>query len=178
LAVFNIPNMLSIFRILLIPVFLYLLSYGQYGIYFATAVLALSYITDILDGYIARSKNMITELGKILDPLADKLTQLIAVTALVFKDYIPAFILAIILVKETLQICGGLYIKLKLKIEMPPANILGKISTGLFYISMLLLLLNIKHAIVLLYITVGMLIITFINYLIMFIKFKKQSCNN
>lgn len=174
MAALNIPNMLSIFRILLIPVFVYLLNYdSEYGLHMATAVLALSYITDILDGYIARSRNMVTELGKILDPLADKLTQLAVVIVLVLKHYIPALILIIILIKEAAQILGGLYIKFKLRIQMPPANILGKISTGLFYISILLLLLSVPFAIYLLYLTAIMLIIAFVNYIIMFIKFKK-----
>lgn len=175
----NIPNTLSFFRILLIPIFLYMLnSNKQMGIYVATAILALSYITDILDGYIARKKNMVTELGKILDPLADKITQLVVVIALLLKEYIPAFVLIVLLVKELVQISGGIYIKIKLKEQMPPSNVFGKISTGMFYISMLLLLLAVPYAIYIVYITTIMLVIAFVNYIIMFIKFKNQSCKN
>lgn len=179
MTIFNIPNTLSLLRILLIPVFVYLLNCdSSYGLHMATAVLAISYLTDILDGYIARSRNMVTELGKILDPLADKLTQLAALTALVIKHYIPVIILAVILIKEIAQICGGLYIKFRLKTQMPQANILGKIATGMFYISILLLLLAVPYAIYLLYLTAVLLIIAFVNYIILFIKFKKQYCNN
>ncbi len=175
----NIPNTLSVFRILLIPVFLYMLnSSKESGVYIATAILALSYITDILDGYIARRKNMVTELGKILDPLADKVTQLAVVIVLLLKGYIPAFVVIILLVKELIQISGGIYIKIKLKAQMPPANIFGKISTGMFYISMLLLLLSVPYAIYIVYSTIIMLVIAFINYVIMFIKFRKETCNN
>ncbi|NMC56918.1 MAG: CDP-diacylglycerol--glycerol-3-phosphate 3-phosphatidyltransferase [Eubacteriaceae bacterium] len=179
MTMLNIPNTLSLLRILLIPVFVYLLNYdSSYGLHMATAVLAVSYLTDILDGYIARSANMVTEMGKILDPLADKLTQLVAVITLVIKHYIPLIILIVILIKEVTQICGGLYIKFKLKTQMPQANILGKIATGMFYISILLLLLSVPYAIYLLYLTAVLLIAAFANYIILFVKFKKQSCNN
>jgi cardiolipin synthase len=153
-------------------------SSKESGVYIATAILALSYITDILDGYIARRKNMVTELGKILDPLADKVTQLAVVIVLLLKGYIPAFVVIILLVKELIQISGGIYIKIKLKAQMPPANIFGKISTGMFYISMLLLLLSVPYAIYIVYSTIIMLVIAFINYVIMFIKFRKETCNN
>jgi len=179
LAILNIPNALSVFRILLIPIFLYMLnSNKESGFYMATAVLALSYITDILDGYIARKKNMITELGKILDPLADKITQGVVVIALLIKGYIPAFVVIILLAKELIQISGGIYIKIKLKAQMPPANVFGKTATGMFYISMLLLLLSVPYAIYIVYITIIILLIAFINYVVMFIKFRKETCKN
>ena len=76
--IFSIPNLLSLFRLLLIPVYatLYLNATQRYQYLLAGVILAVSCLTDMIDGKIARKYNMITTLGKILDPLADKLTQL------------------------------------------------------------------------------------------------------
>ena len=76
--IYTIPNLLSLFRLVLIPVYasLYLSATEQYQYVLAGVILAVSCLTDMIDGKIARKFNMITPLGKILDPLADKLTQL------------------------------------------------------------------------------------------------------
>jgi cardiolipin synthase len=171
----NIPNILSLFRIVLIPVFLYALNLDQpYGIYIAFGILAISYLTDILDGYIARKHNMTTEVGKILDPLADKATQIVVIIALVVKGLIPMFVLVIIAVKELLMIGGGAYIYFVLKDSMIPSNIFGKTATGLFYVSVLLLLLKVPFAIYLVYLTTAIMVVAFFSYLIAFIKYRKE----
>ena len=73
----TIPNMLSIFRLVLIPVYIYIYlnATESYHYSIAAGILAISCLTDMIDGKIARKFNMISELGKVLDPLADKLTQ-------------------------------------------------------------------------------------------------------
>lgn len=96
--IFAIPNILGYYRILLIPEFVWLYVGGQYG--FALAVLCLSAVSDFLDGRAARGLGQITPLGRVIDPLADKLTQLAVVGCLAYRrgDVILVFIL--LLVKE------------------------------------------------------------------------------
>ena len=93
-----VPNTLTILRFILIPIILYFIFTGNYllGFIFFT----LSGITDILDGTIARKFNLISNFGKLMDPLADKLTQISVLAALVIKDIIPIWILIIVMLKE------------------------------------------------------------------------------
>ena len=106
----NVPNALSLFRIALLPLFACLYLNGgqnQTYSYLAFGVLILSGISDSLDGIIARKFNQITDLGKILDPLADKLTQVTVAVCLALRYRIVVYLLAICLVKEICQTIGG-----------------------------------------------------------------------
>ena len=110
----TIPNLLSVIRILLIPVFAYLFYNDQKII--AVIILAASGLSDLFDGKIARKYNQISALGKILDPVADKLTQL-TIAVMLFIDFrkadntlINAFgwIFLVFLIKEAVMLIGGL----------------------------------------------------------------------
>ncbi len=134
----TIPNLLSVIRILLIPVFIYL-YYKDMKVE-AVIVLAVSGITDTLDGKIARRFNQISDLGKILDPVADKLSQ-IAIAIMLFIEFrtaentmINAFgwVFLVFLIKEAVMIIGGL-IMLLLNIRPGAAEIFGKVATLIFY---------------------------------------------
>ena len=94
--IFTIPNLLSLIRILLIPVFVALFFHDE--MIGAALILILSGLTDTLDGYIARHFNMITNLGKVLDPIADKLTQAVVAFCLCVKmpAVIPLFVLLVL----------------------------------------------------------------------------------
>ena len=98
----NIPNAISVLRIILVPVFaaIYLGAKTNADYLFAGAVLAFSGITDMLDGKIARRFNMITDLGKVLDPLADKLMSISALICLLIKERIVIWIVVIVIIKE------------------------------------------------------------------------------
>ena len=141
----TIPNLLSFIRILLIPVFAYL-YYNDMKIE-AVAVLAASGLSDMFDGKIARRFNQISALGKILDPIADKLTQItIAVMLLLdFKDaenkMINAFgwVFLVFLIKEAVMLIGGL-VMLLLNIRPGAAEIYGKLATTVFYVGMTLII--------------------------------------
>ena len=98
----HIPNILTIIRFILIPVILYFIFTGNYILAFI--FFTLSGITDILDGAIARKFNLISTFGKLMDPLADKLTQISVLATLVFKDIIPFWILIIVILKEFIMI--------------------------------------------------------------------------
>ena len=140
----SIPNILSIFRLVLIPFFTYFMivedNYVVAGI-----LLVISGITDYCDGYIARKFNMITNLGKILDPLADKFTQLIAVICLAVKGYALMWFLAVFLfLKDLVLLIGGIMLYQK-KDGMIPSNMFGKIATFVFYVAVVLLMLFGQH---------------------------------
>ena len=106
----TIPNILSIFRIILIPIFTYeFLAESDYTL--AGIILIVSGLTDCLDGYIARRFNMITNLGKVLDPVADKLTQVMSALCLALKDFdIMWFVLAFLVIKDIALLIGGITI--------------------------------------------------------------------
>ncbi len=97
----NLANKLTIARIFLVPIFMIvLLNKINYGMYIAAAIFTIAAITDTLDGYIARSRNQITKLGKFMDPLADKLLVTAALVSLVQMGKLPAWIVVIIISRE------------------------------------------------------------------------------
>ena len=137
---FTIPNMLSLFRLLLIPVYIviYLNADADIDYYIAGGILAVSCLTDMIDGQIARHFNMISTIGKILDPLADKITQfsLIVCLAIEYPILIPLMILFFI--KEVFQLVAGLWTLRKGQM-LAGALITGKISTAGLFVSLILL---------------------------------------
>ena len=96
----NVPNARSAARIALIPVLLWVLFTEPNGSTTAAALFALASITDIADGHIARSRQLVTPLGKVLDPLADKLMVISVLASLVILDRVPAWAVAVILGRE------------------------------------------------------------------------------
>lgn len=134
----TIPNLLSLIRIALIPVFAVLFNDGNY--IWAIVVLAISGLTDFFDGKIARKFNQISALGKLLDPIADKLSQItIAIVFyLTFKssadETVKAFswIFLIFLIKEAVMVVGGA-IMIMLGLKPGAAEMPGKIATFAFY---------------------------------------------
>ncbi|MCT4564119.1 MAG: CDP-diacylglycerol--glycerol-3-phosphate 3-phosphatidyltransferase [Maledivibacter sp.] len=97
----NLANKITIARILLVPVFMFfLLTKIPYGVAIATIIFIIAALTDSLDGYIARSRNQVTKLGKFMDPLADKLLVTAALVSLVQMDRLPAWVVVIIISRE------------------------------------------------------------------------------
>ena len=134
----NVPNGISVVRILLVPGFvaLYLLHLDNW----AFGVLLFSGLTDMLDGYIARRFNQITDCGKLLDPVSDKLTQVAVIVCLTTR-YLELLPLAVFcLIKEACQAIGGI-ILLKNKSAVRGSKWFGKLSTVIFYVCMLVLVL-------------------------------------
>lgn len=140
----NLANKLTMLRIFLVPVFLIFISVKgiPYGSIVATLVFIIASITDQLDGYIARSRNQVTNFGKFMDPLADKLLVTAALVALVGLNLTPAWAVVIILAREfavsglrTLAASGGVVIA---------ASWWGKIKTVTQIIAILLLLIKVN----------------------------------
>ncbi len=139
---FTIPNLLGYLRILLLPVFLFLYYYAETleDYIVAFAVLVISMLTDAFDGMIARKFNQVTDFGKALDPVADKLTQGALAIAVTFRypQIIPFLILFII--KEFYMGIMGLYL-IKKKNFWTPAQWFGKVCTIILDIGIAVLLL-------------------------------------
>lgn len=139
---FTIPNILSYFRILLIPVFvhMYLSATEPYEFYRAASVLGLSGITDALDGFIARKWNQITEIGKLIDPVADKLTQVaVALTLMARWPYMWILVL-LFLVKEGHLLIHNIRLYRR-GLKMNGSKWYGKVATIVFYLCMFVLVL-------------------------------------
>ena len=127
----TIPNVLSLFRLALIPAIVATYLTDQ-PIWVPALLLALSGLTDLFDGAIARHFNQISEIGKLLDPIADKLTQVAVIVSLAIKIPPLRWLVGIVVLKELLQGIGGLLL-LRTDVKVHAAEWFGKISTALFY---------------------------------------------
>ena len=138
---FNIPNCLCYFRILLIPVFLFVYFNAQWQHHYIIAafILVLSGISDCLDGYIARKYNMITDFGKLIDPIADKLTQFTIAITLLFTYPLAWVLLIIIVLKDGMLGIVGLYLY-DYGLKIKGASWWGKIATAYFYFVVIILI--------------------------------------
>lgn len=135
----TIPNALSVLRILLIPVFAYYFVKDQ--VLVAVLIMAFAAITDLLDGKIARKFNQVSALGKILDPIADKLSQMAIVIILIYKysDSAIKYLLFFFIAKELLMLLGGAVMLSKGKRPVA-AEIWGKVATTVFYVTMIFII--------------------------------------
>jgi len=127
----HIPNILTIIRFLLIPIIIILILSGNYLL--GLVVFTISSITDVLDGIIARKFNFTSDFGKLMDPLADKLTQISVLTTLVIKDIIPLWILLVIVIKEFVLISGASFLYGKDVVVY--SKWFGKLATVLLYLA-------------------------------------------
>jgi len=130
----HVPNILTILRFFLIPFIIYFLTQDEYII--AIIFLLLSGLTDVLDGTIARKFNLITNFGKLIDPLADKLTQVSILGTLVVKNIIPLWILVVVILKEATMVAGASFLYGKELVVS--SKWYGKASTVLFYLAIAL----------------------------------------
>ena len=126
----NIPNLLSLLRLLLVPAFVVLFFGNETQFYWSFVVLALSGLSDAADGFIARKFNQITDFGKLLDPIADKLTQVTVVICMAIKynQLLPLAVLC--LIKESFQSIGGfLLLAILNSVGLIPASVSGIIKS-------------------------------------------------
>ena len=184
----TIPNILSYLRLILVVPFVYYFIRGLYNDprhYITAAVcIGISGLTDCFDGLLARKLNQVTSLGKILDPLADKIT-LIAV-AVCMVIYIPALLplMLILFVKDFTMLICGLVLLVK-KIPRPASRWYGKLATVVFYISVTVIIFlkavyqyeNPTLILVLFCITAAVMIFALLNYSKMFLDILKENKN-
>ena len=133
----TIPNLLSLFRLTLIPVYLnlYLNAQTARDYTVSAAILSVSCLTDMVDGRIARRFNMVSNVGKVLDPLADKLTQLSLLICLYGRSRLLRFLLVIFLIKEFWQLFTML-IAMNHGKALNGALMSGKLSTTVLFIGL------------------------------------------
>lgn len=131
--IITIPNILSLFRIALIPFIVW--AYWLGSNYVAIGLIVLSGVTDVVDGIIARKFNMVSDLGKILDPIADKLTQGAVIICLTIKYKLMSALISLFALKETAMGILGL-ITIKKVGEVNGAKWYGKVNTVILYLVM------------------------------------------
>ncbi len=126
-----IPNILTVIRFCFIPFIIISIVKDNYTV--ALILFTISSITDILDGYIARKYNMISDFGKLMDPLADKCTQLSVLLTLAIKGIIPYWVIIILILKEIIMISGASFLYGKQLVVS--SRWYGKLSTVLLFIA-------------------------------------------
>lgn len=166
---FTIPNLLSLFRLVLIPVYIviYLNATSNADYFIAAGILAVSCLTDLIDGKIARHFHMISTVGKILDPLADKITQLSLIVCLTIHYPILLVLILLFVIKESFQLIAGL-LTLRKGEMLSGALLSGKICTSILFVSLIVLVLIPDMPTTALYIITGadclFMIIAFFDY--------------
>lgn len=173
-----VPNMITALRFLLVPIYaIVFYSSIENSLIYSILIFALAGITDVIDGTIARKYDLITKLGTVLDPLADKLMQLAVLITFTTKGYIPLWAIVIIGIKEILMIIGGLILYYGESDAVIPSNRYGKLATVVFYLTIFAVAYKNESimSLVLISITVVLTLIAFINYFIGFTKVNKAS---
>ncbi len=129
----NIPNILSCIRILLVGVFIFCF-FNDYpdNVIAAIIVFLVAGATDVVDGFLARKFNWITNIGKVLDPFADKLMQCTVLICMLIKELIPLWLVVPFILKELLMLSGGLFM-IKRRSVVVVSNIYGKVTVVFFY---------------------------------------------
>lgn len=166
--ILTIPNLLSIVRLLLIPLIVWLYVTLERP-YLAVGAIVLSGLTDILDGYIARHYDMVSDFGKILDPIADKLTQLALIICLSSRYSTINYLLALFVVKEIIMAISG-WMVIRKKDSVHSSQWFGKATTALLYATVVLLFLFPELPAVwanaLFVLCGGMILLTMVKYLL------------
>ena len=169
----NLPNFLTLLRMLMVPVVVVLFVQGRLS--WALAFFLLAGLTDVLDGYLARRNHQITNFGKVMDPLADKLMLLTTLICLCVTYHIPLWVPIVIGVKEcTMITVAGLLYR---KDIVLPANLFGKLATVLFTIAVVLSFFSDRVApwhTVLLYLATGVAIFAMIYYGVIVLRSNPQ----
>ncbi|MDQ1911255.1 CDP-alcohol phosphatidyltransferase family protein [Paenibacillus sp. GD4] len=170
----NVPNLLTLCRFMLIPVYLVVFEAG----YVKTAffVLLLAGLTDVLDGYIARSRKLVTQLGSMLDPLADKSMMITVILSLVFSQMISWQAAVAMFIRDAGMIVGSAFFHFRGK-KTVPANALGKLTTVLYYVAILLIVFEFPYAHVYLWFVIGVSFVASVIYILQFNLLNKKKAN-
>ena len=163
--IWNVPNILTMLRLLLIPIF-WVLMMARDNETAALIVFVTASLTDLLDGYIARHYNQITDWGKLFDPLADKLMVISVMLSLVIKGAVPVVILVILLLKEVLMIIGGaLMLHYKVVVYAKP---IGKVAQFVVVVGLILCFFRARFAapihLYVLWVGIGLTLIALVFY--------------
>jgi cardiolipin synthase len=164
----NIPNALTVFRIALIPLYLYIFfSPFPYHIEIAFSVLILAGITDVVDGYIARKYKQVTTFGSMMDPLADKLMMMAVIASLFLTERISVWAALFFFVRDLAMIAFSAFFHFRGK-KTVPANAFGKLTTVLFYIAFPLVMFRYEYGEIILWSAIAFSFVTSAIYLAKF----------
>jgi len=171
-----IPNLLAIFRILLLPVIFYFLAQDTTtGYYIAVLLMLVAIASDILDGYFARRLTQVTDLGKILDPLADKLGLGIFVIFIIFHRGFPVWAAVLLFSKDFLTLIGAILL-VKRKDLFPMSNNWGKLNSWVWAITIILYVVRFDFLEeIFLFLAIAAVLNCIIQYLRMFIDLYRIS---
>ena len=173
--ILTIPNLLSLFRLLLIPVYMviYLRAEALTDYYIAGAILAVSCLTDMIDGKIARHFNLSTKIGQVLDPIADKATQITLVVCLATRYPVLLYMIGVFIVKETYQLVAMLWLYKKGQM-LTGALISGKICTTVLFLSLIAMVvfpnLTMDQVTIITIVDIVFMLIAFAEYLMVYIR--------
>lgn len=169
----NLPNKLTILRVVMIPFFVFFLLYPGflgYGNYIAAGIFIVACLTDFADGYLARKYHLVTNFGKFMDPLADKLLVCAAMICLVETGQLASWIVVIIISREF--IISGFRLIASDNGVVIAASYWGKFKTTFQMLMIIVLILNIPHVffevlgIALVYISLALTIISLVDYIV------------
>ena len=179
--VWTIPNVLTMIRLLLVPVFVvvYFRTTAEPK-YAALAVFAAASLTDMLDGYLARKLNQITDFGKLFDPLADKLMVLTAMVCQALTGVFPWIAVIVVACKELFMVLGGLFLLSRDVVVY--SNIFGKAAQVCFIASLILSFFHVPLAewgtrldLILLWVSVGLAILAMVIYTAEYLRSLKKT---
>ena len=178
--VWTVPNVLTMIRLLLVPVFVivYFRTAAEPK-YAALAVFAAASLTDMLDGFLARKLNQITDFGKLFDPLADKLMVLTALVCQALTGVFPWAAVIVVACKELFMVIGGLFLLSRDVVVY--SNIFGKAAQVSFILSLILSFFHVpleawgtRLDLILLWITVGLAILAMVVYAAEYLRSLKK----
>ncbi|MFY0544200.1 CDP-diacylglycerol--glycerol-3-phosphate 3-phosphatidyltransferase [Brevibacillus sp. H7] len=165
----NIPNALTVFRMVLIPLYLYIFfSPFPYHVEIALLVLIVAGITDIVDGYIARKYKLVTTFGTMMDPLADKLMMMAVIASLFLTERISVWAALFFFARDLGMIVASAFFHFRGK-KTVPANTFGKLTTVLFYIAFPLVMFRYPYGEIILW---SAILFSFVTSAIYLVKFR------
>ncbi len=166
----NLPNLLTLFRFALIPIYIVVFFSDIPGhMQWAFGVLLLAGLTDVLDGYLARRNHQVTKVGVMLDPLADKMMMIAVFLSLLIAQRISLGAALAIFMRDIGMIVGAGIFHIRGKLTVP-ANKLGKLTTFLFYVALFLIMFELSMAETFLW---GVIILSFITLIVYIVQFKQ-----
>ncbi|GGD92477.1 CDP-alcohol phosphatidyltransferase family protein [Paenibacillus nasutitermitis] len=167
----NLPNLLTLLRFALIPVYVFIFASGH--MITAFFVLVAAGLTDILDGYLARRNNQVTTLGSMLDPLADKTMMITVILSLLITGHIPWSAGAAIFIRDLGMIIGSAFFHFRGK-KTVPANWMGKLTTVLYYVAIMFIFFEQSFATTYLWAVIVFSFITSFIYIFLFVGLNKD----
>lgn len=180
---FTIPNLLTYLRIIIIIPFV--ICFLNHKYIMAMILIGISALSDCCDGFIARKFNQITDLGKLLDPVADKLTLLSVMVCITIFTPVVLPVMTILVLKDVVMLMGGTRL-LKKGLTPPAAKWYGKIGTILFYFSVILIVFlkamfgyeNAVLSLILLSVTAVVMIYALVQYYLIYLQLIKEQKGN